>query len=215
MYRNYETLYASGISEAAVDRAVSVTLDKFEEIKAADIKLADPIINRELIAIVVALKPGSEEHIEESILSVARIGKIPTKMYEKFALKAVSRAFSQQKRGIDTDIEPMEKLAWLPEASIYEASSASVNGIHVGFSGGWAHHGRLLAVSFASSVAGALELPTVEPATVELFDDEKSLERLKWLNSGQDSGDNLPEHDIARQQYRFIFDKIACKCDYI
>lgn len=209
MPQEYQTLYTSGVSEEAVNNALSVTLDSFRTIRATDSRLPNPIIDRDLVAVVVALKPMHDGSDEDSILSVGQIGTIPNELYETFTLKAVSRAFSQRSRGNETDVEPMEKLAWLSKSKIYEASSASVNGLHVGFAGGWAHHGRLLATSFASNLAASFELPAREPAKGALLNAQDSADRLNWLNAGQDSGDNTPEHALARERYRFIFDKIV------
>jgi hypothetical protein len=193
-----EVLYISDVSEQAVNTALSATLDTFHTIQEADEQLTRPIIDRDLVAVVVALKPAYEGPIENKILAIAQ-----------FALKATSRAFAQYRRAKDTDVVAMEKLASLPNDKLYEASSASVNGLHVGFAGGWAHHGRLLAVSFANSLSNSLGLVTIDPVEMDVLDEQESTARLAWLNEGIDSGDNTPEHASAREQYRFIFSKIV------
>ncbi len=210
MSSGYEVHYASGITDTKVEDALQALLDTFSTIQETDSRLSTPIINRDLVAVAVALKPDYIGPPEEQILAVGQSGQIDhPKPYETFALKAVSRAFEQQLRGLTTDTEPMNKLAWLPETAIYKASSASVKGLHVGFAGGWAHHGRLLAVSFAGSLSESLGLPVTPQDHQENFSELESATRLAWLNEGQDSGDNTPEHALAREQYRFIFGKIV------
>ncbi len=206
MAANYNILYGT-INVRMVEQALEESLDTFSSIRAADSSLPDPIINRDLIGIVVALPPTGDE-----ILTVAQIGSMTQPQpFETFLLKAASRAYEQRSRGNPTDIEPMERLAWLSKNALHKGASASANGVHVGFAGGWAHHGRLLAVSFVKSLSESMSLPKVEASKIKLFNDSHALSRLCWLNQGQDSGDNSPEAAEAHEKYRYIFDVLKPK----
>jgi hypothetical protein len=192
-----------------VERALDGTITRFAEIRKNDGKLAKPIIDRDL-AVVVALRPDFGGPEEDEILTIAQIGEFDdSDLFELFVLKATYRAFTQQRRGSQTDTAPMEALPWLPDGELHKASSASVNGLHIGLAGGWAHHGRLLAVEFAADLADSLGLAEVAPENEALLEASEAQARLAWLNQGKGSGDNTPTHSTARSQYRFVMDLIA------
>ena len=209
MAQPFEVLYDALDIRVQAEHALVATLNTFQAISETDRKLANPIINRDLIGVSVALKLGEHTSPEDAILFIAQIGEIERPHpFETFLLKATSRAFEQRLRGAGTDTRPMEKLSWLSDNEIYKASSASVNGLHVGFAGGWAHHSRLLAISFAEDLAACLGLPEVPDENGQSLDDERARARLEWLNQGQDSGDNTPKAKLSQTKYSFIFDML-------
>ncbi|MDB5168674.1 MAG: hypothetical protein JWO41_30 [Candidatus Saccharibacteria bacterium] len=210
MAGEYRVLYTNGIQPDAVEHALEATLVTFDAISAQDEQLETPIITRDLMGIAAAIHPYNTGRERDRILTIAQIGEIPDReTYKKFALKSVSRAFDQCARGLETDAQPMERLAWLADNALYRASSASVNGLHAGFAGGWPHHSRLVAVSFASSLAESMRLPNSSDKEHHLFPDDWATERLSWLNGGRDAGDNHAHLEAFRERYRFIFDLIA------
>jgi hypothetical protein len=195
---------------AIVGHALAGTVTRFEEVRQIDSRLVKPIINRDLIAVTVALKPGFSGPKEHEVLTITQIGEIDKPdLFELFVLKATYRAFAQRRMGQQTDIAPMEKLSRLRDGELHKASSASVNGLHVGFAGGWAHHGRLLAVEFAADLSASLGLSVATPDGQQLLGEVDAQARLAWLNQGQNSGDNTSAHAAEREQYRFIFDHLS------
>ncbi len=210
-----EALYvAEPASRQFVDLAMHDTLNCFDKIRSNALKDELQLDIRPLVAVVVALQPYTSEATPDNkaILTIGKIGQIPTtELSELFTLKAVSRAFAQRKRGLATDTATMERLAWLDRNELHMAASASKNGIHVGFAGGWPHHSRIMAGQFASTIAKSLDLEEVdEPKSVSL-EDEFVRETLSWLNMGHGAGDGgLAELNDSRwSRARLAIDSLA------
>ncbi len=135
---------------------------------------------------------------------MAQIDVIPAKLVKKFIGKAAHRASIQASKGVKSDIVPMEELRWLNTDALYRGANASSNGLHVGVAGGWPHHSRLLAATFATELSLGLGLATDSPESSEYIDPDFAAERLAWLNKGQNAGDNNPE-DVAERVAHFGF----------
>lgn len=70
-------LYSDGITDVLVADALQGVLNAFFVIRETDSRLPRPIINRDLIGIAVALKPGHPAgSAVEKILAVGQIGQI-------------------------------------------------------------------------------------------------------------------------------------------
>lgn len=180
--RNYE-----GIAEKALETGKPEKMDR-------------------IAAFLVALKPGLTEVSPDSIMTIGEIDKIPDNLIETFALKATMRAFNQARRGVTNDTINMERLLWLPKDQLHLAASASSKGLHVGIAGGWPHHSRLVAATFALELAGhQMRLsPRDGTNSEDYLGDRAAKERLAWLNEGQDAGDNTEPYATERENYRFV-----------
>lgn len=208
-------LYSSGDTPGtAIEQAIVDALDLFGEIREDDSMTERPIIDRDIIGVAVALglqKPEAVSDNGNDVLVVAQIGDIPRPMpFETFLLKAASRAYAQRERGIANDTAPASELCRLAFDRLYEISSASAGGVHVGFAGGWAHHGRNIAAVIARSLADSMGLAMLEYQTGDqslvLTDKDEIAHNAARLAQGLDSGDNTDEHIAERERYRFIFD---------
>lgn len=203
-------------TERLVAEALAPTAEHFASICERAEKIGTPAIDR-TCSMVVGLKPRSTEVSADSVMFVAELDQVPrdsdsenpTALLELFTVKATARAFSQAKRGIWTDLSPMEHIKWLSDFDLYRGANASAGGLHVGVAGPWPHHSRDLARTFVANLANGLGVPYRIPAPENTHDPQASEVRMrrKWLDAGRDAGDNSPgQHDFQRARYGFILD---------